>query len=177
MKRHFTNLFILLIVIGAIFWLGGLNIRALVGNELFVTGTLEWKDYLPKDFYSALFRVIAMSSVLTLISYAVVLISTILYIFFAKPDLKSNGWLMASFIFFFLFVPVEIYTSVYDFKFVYEYFFSAADYFYLKELLIKRITALSGLPVIALFCYYTIIALVIWKPLRKKVPQEEQVEK
>lgn len=169
MKKHFINLIILVIAIGAIFWLGGLNVRALVANELFESGTLEWRNNLAPDFYSAYFGIIAMSSILTLISYTMVLIFTVLYILIAKPKLKENGWLMASLILFFVFVPVEIYTSFYDFKFVIEYFFYSADYYYLKELLVKRITALSGMPVIAIFCYYTIIALLIWKPMKKKV--------
>jgi len=174
MKKHIINFLIFVIAIGAIFWLGGLNVRALVGNELFETGTLEWRNNLHADSYSAMFRIIAMSSVLTLIAYFFVLTFTLLYLVVAKPCLKANGWLMASLIFFFLFVPVEIYTSIYDFKFVYEYFFGSADYYYLKELLIRRITALSGMPVIAIFCYYTIIALFIWKPMRKKLPENAQ---
>jgi hypothetical protein len=169
MKKHFSNFIILVIAVGAIFWLGALNIRALVGNELFETDVLQWKNNLSPDFYSAYFRIIAMSSILTLISYTMVLMFTIIYLVYVKPDLKANGWLMASLIFFFLFMPVEVYTSYYDFRFVYEYFFASADYYYLKELLTKRITALSGLPVIAIFCYYTIVGLIIWKPMKKNV--------
>ena len=169
MKKHFSNFIVFVIAVGAIFWLGALNVRALVGNELFETKVLEWKNYLAPDFYSAYFRIIAMSSILTLISYTFVFVFTIIYLLYVKPDLKANGWLMASLIFFFIFAPVEIYGSYFDFRFVYEYFFGKADYYYLQQLLTKRITALSGMPVIAIFCYYTIIGLIIWKPFQKKV--------
>jgi hypothetical protein len=174
MKKHLIKFCTLVVVIGAIFWLGGLNIRAFVANELFEKGTLSWKDNLSAGFYSAYFRIIAISSILTVSSYLMVLIFSIIYLVAAKPDLKANGWLMASLILFFIFVPVEIYTSFYDLKFVIEYFFYSADYYYLKELLTRRITAFSGFPVIGIFCYYTIIALFIWKPMTKKNPLKNQ---
>lgn len=167
MKKHIINFAILIIIVGTIFWLGAVNVRSIVVNEMFEMTTLTWKDSVSPERYNAYFGIVAASSILILIGYLCVLICTILYIHFTNLKLKKNGWLMASLILFFIFVPVEIYTSVYDFKFVYDYFFASADTFYLKDLIFKRITALSGLPVIATFCYYTIIVLCVWQPFKK----------
>ena len=167
MKKHICNFAILIIVIGTIFWLGAVNVRSIIANELFEMNTLTWKDSLSLEELNAYFNMIASSSILTLISYTFVIIFTIVYIRFTDLKLKMNGWLMASLILFFIFFPVEVYTGSYDFKFVYGYFFASADTLYLKDIIIKRVTALSGLPVIAMFCYYTIIGLCIWKPFRK----------
>ncbi len=35
-----------------------------------------------------------------------------------------------------------------------------------QSLLKGRLAALSGVPVIALLCYYTILALFVWRPMR-----------
>jgi len=175
MKKHFINFLLLIVIVCSIFWLGGINVRAIVVNELFYTGTLEWKSNLSPDYYSAIFKVITISSIYAMVSYLFLFISVILYLSLSKIDLKSKGWLMASIILFFLFSPVEIYASVYDFKFIYEYYFGTADYYYLKELLTKRLTSLSGLPVIALFSYYTILILFVWKPLDKTKTNSQNI--
>jgi len=172
MKKHICNFAILIIVIGTIFWLGATNVRSIIVNEMLEIKTLTWKDSLMLEEYKTYFYIIATSSILTLAGYTCVLIFTILYSRFTDLKLKKNGWLMASLILFFIFVPVEVYTGIYDFMFVYDYFFASADIFYLKDIIIKRINALSGLPVIATFCYYTIIVLCIWKPLEK--PETEK---
>jgi hypothetical protein len=38
----------------------------------------------------------------------------------------------------------------------------------LLELFGKRLGGLSGIPVIAVFCYYTIIGLAVFRPLRRE---------
>jgi hypothetical protein len=167
MKRHISKFAILIIIIGAIVWLGAVNIRSIIASELFGVDMLSWNDSVSPEQLNTYFYIIAASSILTLIGYICVLKFTIIYTYFTDLKLKQNGWLMASLILFFIFVPVEVYTGIYDFKFVYNYFFASADIFYLKAILIKRVTALSGLPLIAMFCYYTIIGLCIWKPFKK----------
>jgi hypothetical protein len=38
-----------------------------------------------------------------------------------------------------------------------------------QSLLKGRLAALSGVPVIALLCYYTCVALAVWQPMKRKI--------
>jgi hypothetical protein len=71
---------------------------------------------------------------------------------------------------FYMFVPVELYTISLDARMVYETFFMSATNEVFRELFIARVGALAGTPLIALLCYYTIIALAIFQPFKKPYP-------
>jgi hypothetical protein len=71
---------------------------------------------------------------------------------------------------FYLFTPVEIYTMVLDMRFWYFDFIGSNDLVEFRKLFIHRLAALSGVPMIAILCYYTAIVLAVFKPLRKGRP-------
>jgi hypothetical protein len=50
---------------------------------------------------------------------------------------------------------------------IYLEFFTTADIAVFKELFVARLGALAGAPVVAHLCYYTIIALAIFQPMKK----------
>jgi hypothetical protein len=177
MKKHFIKIFLFLVIVGSIFWLGGFNIRAIIGNELFDRGTLNLKVGMSPEFDRALLTILAYSAIVTIIAYLIVFISSISYLLLTKPNLRQNGWLMAGIILFFIFSPVEFYVGYFDFKFVFNFLFGTYSPESLKDLLLKRVSDLSGLPAIAMFCYYTIIALLIWQPLKKSSIKEQISEK
>lgn len=168
MKTTVSKIPLFVLAVGAIFWLGGINIRAIMGNELLEPGTLNLRQGLPLDAERTLFDLLARSSILTIISYVVVFMSSIIYLVTTSLKFKENGWLLMVAILFYIFTPVEIYTTYLDSKSVLLWFFSSPSLEELRELFVKRIGALSGLPVIALLCYYTIIGLIVWRPLTKK---------
>jgi hypothetical protein len=176
MKKNIHKLFLFLIILGSIFWLGGLNIRAIIGNEFFEKGTIVLRSDLPGDFERALILVYANSTIVTFISYIVVLISSICYLFYTRPKLKEKGWMMIAIILFFIFVPVEIYTGYLDLKYILMYFFYSGEGYQFRELLVKRVSAIGGLPAIAIFCYYSIIGILVWRPLNKKTAEEVKNE-
>jgi ABC-type cobalamin transport system permease subunit len=168
MKTTVSKIAVFVLAVGAIFWLGGINIRAIIGNELLEPGTLNLRQGLPLDAERTLFDLLARSSILTIISYVVVFMSSIIYLVTTSLKFKENGWLLMVAILFYVFTPVEIYTTYLDTKSLHLWFFSSPSLQELRELFVKRIGALSGLPVIALLCYYTIIGLIVWRPLKKK---------
>ncbi len=157
-----------LCVVAGIFWLGGINIRAILGNDMLKIGTLEFEEYLPAEAEREIYRLLAFTSLFVGLSYLVVLVSSIVFLATSPFRLKEHGWLLMSAILFYLFVPVEAYTMYLDGKLVYREFFTTADNQSLRELFIARVAALAGAPLIALLCYYTIIALAIFQPFRKK---------
>jgi hypothetical protein len=71
-------------------------------------------------------------------------------------------------ILFYIFVPVELYTSILDGQMIYLDLSSSSDLVEFRKLFIHRLGALSGVPIIALMCYYTIVGLVIIQPLKRR---------
>ncbi len=157
------------LIIGSVIWLGGINIRAILGNHLLVAGTLEFEPDLNPFVEREIFRMISYSSGVIFLGYFLVFVSGILFLRSTPLRLKENGWLMMSAILFYLFTPVEAYTLYLDGKMLSLELWGSPDNSILRELLIKRVAALKGLPLIALLCYYTILGLVVWQPMKKSV--------
>ena len=159
---------LLIFVIASIFWLGAANIRILVGNILLQTGTLNFEEYLPPDAEREIFRLLSIISLVVISGYAVALASSVVFLATMPFPLKEHGWLMMSAILFYIFVPVESFTMFLDGKMIYLEFFTTTDTQVFRELFIARIAALAGAPFIAGLCYYTIIGLAVFQPMRKQ---------
>lgn len=155
-------------VVSGIFWLGGANIRAIIGNDMLKIGTLEFEEYLPPEAEREIYRLLSFTSLFLIISYCTAVISSVVFLVSSPYRLKDHGWLMMSAILFYLFVPVEAFTMYLDGKMIYQEFFTTADNQVFRELFIARVAALAGAPLIASLCYYTIIGLAIFQPFKKK---------
>jgi hypothetical protein len=166
-----VSLFVL--VVASIFWLGAVNIRAIIGNDMLKTGTLEFEEYLDPEAEREIFRLLSFASLVIIISYAIVLISGTVFLVTSPFHLKEHGWLMMSAILFYIFVPVEVFTMYLDGKMAYREFFTTDGNAVFRELFVARVGALAGTPVIALLCYYTIIALAVFRPFTKSRPPHE----
>ena len=162
---------LVLLIAGSIFWLGSINIRALIGNELLNYDQFNFRTSIPPDRENTIFQLISNASLVVIISYFVVLISAVWFLKTTTLKFKQNGWLMMCAILFFMFAPVEIYTYYIDVKFMLLFQTNPPNHDELLRLFGKRLGALSGVPVIALLCYYTIIILAVFKPLRRQVEQ------
>lgn len=161
------------IIITAIFWLGGINIRAMVGYYLLQVGTLDFKPVLHPYVERAVFSLVAQSSIVIDVAYICLWIAGLVYLRTTKLQLKENGWLMICAILFYLFTPVEIYTMILDFKMWHLEYLGSDDLVEFRKLFIHRLAALSGVPMIALLSYYTVIIVVVIQPLRRKSPDIE----
>lgn len=162
-----------ILIAGAVFWLGGINIRALVGNELLNYDQFDFRTSIPPDRENTLFQMICNSSLVIVISYFFVLFSAIWFLVTTKLKMRQNGWLLMCSILFFIFVPAEIYTYYLDVKFIVLFFSGPPNHDGLLKIFGERLGALSGVPVIAMFCYYTIIPIAVFRPLRKKDEEEK----
>jgi len=169
-----TKIALTLLVISAIFWLGGINIRTLIGNELLDYDQFDFRTSLPPDRENTLFQMISNASLVVVIGYVLVLISAIWFLVTTKLKMKENGWLLMSAILFFMFVPVEIYTNYLDVRFMILYHQGPPNHDELLKLFGERIGAFRGVPVIAMLCYYTIIPITVFRPLRKLKATDEE---
>jgi hypothetical protein len=167
-RSSLWRFWLFLLVCSGIIWLGGVNARAIIGNELLKPGTLEFEEFLSPEAEREIFRLLSLTSLLIMASYCVLLISSILFLASSPYTMKEHGWLLMSAILFYVFVPVEAFTMYLDGKMIYQEFFTTVDNGVFRELFVRRMGALKGAPVVALLCYYTIVGLVVFQPFRKK---------
>ena len=166
MKSHPAKISLFFLSLAAICWLGGLNVRALIGFDLLQVGTLDFKPNIHPYVERAVFSLIAQSSIVVTYAYIIVWVSGIVFLRTTSLRLKEQGWLMMSAILFYLFTPVEVYTMVLDVKMWHLDFIGSNDLVEFRKLFIHRLGALAGVPMIALLCYYSIIVLAIFRPMR-----------
>ena len=171
MESRTANISLTILIIAAVCWIGGINVRALVGFDLLQMGTLDFKPNIHPYVERSVFALVAESSMLVNCAYLVVWVSGIVFLRTTALRMKEHGWLMMTAILFYLFTPVEVYTMVLDFKMWYLNFSGSNDLVEYRKLFIHRLGALAGLPMIALLCYYTIVGLAVFRPLRRQLPQ------
>lgn len=155
-----------------IVWVGTSNMRTLIGSDLLEPGTMRLLEYIAPDAEREIYRLLSMTALVTMVSYGLVLISAAVVLARSPWKLKENGWLMMSAILLYLFVPVEMFCMLLDARMVYLEFFTAEGNSAFRELFLARIGALSGAPFVAMFCYYGIVALAVFQPLKRTPVQK-----
>ena len=158
-------------IVSSMIWLGSTHVRAIIGNDLLKLGTLEFEEYIVPDAEREIYRLLSFASLSVICSYVVALGSSVVFLATSPFRLKEHGWLLMCAILFYLFVPVEIFTMVLDGRMIYKEFFTTADNEVFRELFLARIGALAGAPFVATLCYYTIIALAVFQPMKRKLPR------
>ena len=165
-----------LLVVASIFWLGAINVRFFIGNQLLNYDEFNFRTSIPPDEENQIFKMVADASMLIMLFYPIVLISAIVFLKSCKISLRENPWLLMSAILFFVFVPVEVYTSYLDSKFILLFTERPANHDVLLEIFGARIGFLRGVPWIAVMCYYTIIWLSVFQPLKKSLAELKEEE-
>ncbi len=167
-KLFIKNILVLLISISGLFWFGGTLFRGVVSFRLFEPLSLIVRSELTAEAIEQTLLIIGLINLYVLPAYIIFIILYLIFLIYSDIKLKENGWFFISTLIIFLFLPMEIYLGTLDVKFtilVYTQDFSLNQGL---SLLIQRISALSGLPAIALFSYFSIIYLIIFRPLKTK---------
>ena len=167
MEKQSSKISLFVLIISAVIWLGAVNVRALIGNELLKFGTLEFKQNLDPELEREVFRLINLSSLVVIGGYILTFTSAVIFARTTTMKFKRHGWLMMSALLFFIFSPVEFYTLYLDWRMIALDFFSNPTLTDFRVLFIHRLAALAGVPMIALLSYYTIVGLSIWQPMEK----------
>ncbi|KAA0207384.1 MAG: hypothetical protein OZ913_08530 [Ignavibacteriaceae bacterium] len=151
----------------AIVWLGAINVRFLIGNELLIFDEFNFRTAIPPDEEETIFRMVANSSILIICSYILTLIAAIGFVRTCKLNFKENPWLLMNCILFFIFVPVELYTAYLDYRFITLFFSKPENHDQLLKIFGERIGFLKGTPWVAMLSYYCIIIISVFQPLKK----------
>jgi amino acid transporter len=161
------------LIVGTIFWLGAINVRFIIGNDLLNYDEFNFRTSIPTDEENMIFKLLSYTSILIMISYTVTLIAAIFFLKKCKINFKENPWVLMCAILFFVFVPVEVYTSFLDLKFYMLFLQRPPNHDGLLEIFGERIGFLKGVPWIAVLSYYTIILIAVLKPLKKSKEELE----
>lgn len=156
-------------VVASIIWLGAVNARLLIGNDILKTGTAEFLEYINPDAEREVYRLLSLMSIAVIGGYTIAFTSSIIFLVFSPLRVKEHGWLLMGAILFYMFVPVEIYTLYLDWKMIYLEFFTTTDNDMFREIFMERIRALQGIPLIAMLCYYTVIGLAVFQPMKNRL--------
>lgn len=176
METKLSKTFLLILVLSGIIWFGGLHIRAIIGFDLLEMGTLDFKPNIHPYVERAVFNLIAQSSLVVGIAYIITWLAGLFYIITTHRRFKENGWFLMCVILFYIFTPVEIYTLVLDAKIWLLNFSGSNDLVEFRTLFIHRLAALSGVPTIAILCYYTAIIVAVFQPLKKSNNEKVKVK-
>jgi len=176
MDKTITKIAAFAFTLGIVLWLGGVVVRAVISNELLQTGTLDFKPNINPGVERSMYSLISNASSVVLSGYVLTWLSGILFLLTTSYSPKEHGWLMMSAILFYFFTPVEIYTFVLDVKMMFLNFYGSNDLVEYRKLLIHRIAALSGVPFIALLCYFTLLACIVFQPLKRRLFTENGAE-
>lgn len=157
-KSAKTSLYFL--VLGAFLLLGGIAFQMLIGISTMMT-----TDKLMEQFG---FILMSRGSIMLIIAYSMVFVSGIVFWLTGPYKLNKDRWFLFSFLLFYMWLPVDIYTIVLDIKFACLFNPDVPITNELKDLFMKRQTTLGPIPLIMLLGYLTSIGFAVFKPSLKK---------
>jgi hypothetical protein len=168
MEKPLVKFYLILLFLSSAAWFGSLILKNVEINKLLQFGTVEFSSSLTPETERISYGAFAEYSIVTLVSYPVVVASSILFIVSTRRSLKEDGWLLMSVVLFFIFVPLELYCFRHDWKIIGLTYWGTWPLEEFRKAFLQRLTLMAGLPFVAMLCYFTIPILVIFKPLRKQ---------
>ena len=168
-----SKIFLLLTTLSGSLWMGAYFARLIVFYQLFDPRELILRPIFNEQNLHAVLIELNPLIILTLVLYLVFIITYFIFITISKISLKENGWLFIITVIIFITLPFELYLISFDYKIISSILTGNFNSMEIIQLIIKRFKVLSSFPVIELFCYFSIIYFVLFKPLTKKKPAYE----
>jgi hypothetical protein len=168
-KKNIPSLiFAYLAVISGSIWFGAYISRLLSTYQMFQETEPILGNFLDSSNIPAVIQVISPLIFLTLITYLILIITFILFLFITKLKFKENGWLFITTGIIFFTLPFEVIQLIQDYKLI--TLLLNGDYGSAKviPLITDWLTKLSSFPVILILSYLSIPYLLIFKPFTKK---------
>jgi len=163
-----SSLFILFVVcLSGSLWLGSYVVKLFVSYSLFEETGFVLRGYLNESNLSEVLKTMLPLFITSFVLYLIFFVSFILFVFISGLKLKKNGWLFIITLLVIITFPFEAYLMNIDYEII---GLISNDYFNSSEaidLIIKRFKIFNSFSVIEVFCYVSIIFLLIFKPLTK----------
>jgi hypothetical protein len=161
-----SKIFLYLCVLSGILWVGGYFARMILTYQLFEKTDFILKSFLNNQNLPGIFFVLNGGIILTSVLYIIFIISFIIFLLTARLSLKENGWLFITTVLVLLTAPFEIYLMTIDRTFVDLIFSGVFNVNDILTLIIKRFKIFGSFPIIELLCYFAIIFLIIFQPMK-----------
>jgi hypothetical protein len=172
-KSNIINkIFLSSLVVGIILWLGGTVARNAIAFDIFVPGTeLTLKNWYTEEMRLTTVSLFRIAGFYTIIGFCMTFVSAIVLFFTYRKEFKFKGWLMMSFILFFLASPIEFYLMYYDIKIILAFnnmLIKSFNDSIITDYFIARYSKLTIPATLSFLATFTAVLLVIWQPLNKK---------
>ncbi|MFZ0455239.1 MAG: hypothetical protein WCE54_18915 [Ignavibacteriaceae bacterium] len=168
-----SKILLLLAALSGSLWMGAYFARLIVFYQLFEPKELILRPVFNEQNLHAVLIELNPLIILTLVLYMVFIITYFVFITISKISLKDNGWLFIVTVIIFITLPFELYLVSFDYRIISSVLTGNFNSTEIIQLIIQRFKVLSSFPVIELFCYFSIVYFVLFKPLTKKNPAYE----
>jgi hypothetical protein len=168
-----SKIFLYLCALSGLLWIGGYFARLILTYKLFEDTDFILKSFLNNQNLPGILIMLNSGIILTFVLYIVFIISFIVFLLTAHLSFKENGWLFIITILVLITAPFEIYLMTIDHKIIdliLSGLFSVND---ILALIIKRFKIFGSFPIIELLCYFAIIYLFIFQPLKMSKNKSE----
>jgi hypothetical protein len=155
------------ILLGSL-WIGGYLFRLVVFYQLFEEEEFALRPFINDQNLPGIFMILRSAVAMTLILFPLFILSYISFLVSSKINLKQNGWLFIITILIFITLPFEIYLMTIDYDIIFKINYSSFSTDDVLSLVIERFKVLSSFPIIELICYFIVIYLMIFQPLKIK---------
>jgi hypothetical protein len=165
--------FLMLLIAGAVLWLGGSIVRAAIGFDIFIPGTLDRKPFLTDAQVNYSLRLYGITAFYTLTGYGMTVLAAVWLTISLRRSLKRNGGIFMALVLLYVCLPVEVYAAVLDIKLIQASqnipFDELMSGTYLQTLFAERLGAkMSAAGFLTLIAYSTSIVFLAWRPLTQK---------
>lgn len=150
-------------------WFGGNVLRHAIIYQFFDAETMALKPILNHDGLNQIFQVLLPVFVLNSITFPLFVISFLLFIFLSKVNLKLEGWLFITVVIIAVLTPFELYLIIIDYKIINMILTVSYDTNIALSLVLERLEIFNSFPLIQIICYFFIIFLFIFRPLKKVI--------
>ncbi len=161
------KMLLFLAAVSGIIWLGGSTVRAAIAFELFIPGTLTFKPAMSADAVLQTIRLFGITAFYTMVSYGLFAVLGGTLWLMLRRTWKVRGGLFIAGALIALYVPVEAIQMFYDLKLVLLVQDGSLTLDVGKELVLKRISVLSGAPLLAMLGYFTAVWFLILQPMKR----------
>ncbi|MFI5236360.1 MAG: hypothetical protein ACHQLA_00305 [Ignavibacteriales bacterium] len=165
-------MFAYLALVSGSVWLGAYIARLLSTYSMFEETELTLKSFIDQANLIVIFNITIPLVNLTFLSYLVMIIATTLFIIFSSIKFKENGWLFITTAIVYLTLPFESMLMILDYKMIMIFINNQFNSELFLRLIVERLTKLSSFPIIQILSYLTIPYLLIKKPFKLKIKNE-----
>ena len=171
------KLLLTLSAFGFVVWIGGSVVRASIAYDLFVPGTLVYKPELPGEAVAQTLHLYGNTAIYPWVGYLLTLLFVPVFISLHRRW-RSYGWLFMAGVLFIAFIPLEAVFGYFDWRITQTVGVGLGfDLGEAKALLLEALSLKffgdfgSGARLLAMFAYLAAIAILVWRPLHKQIPE------